>query len=214
MDLLLPVLAGTAVVLLVGTAWAATVAFVCWDVRRGTLPVSQQLKWAALSLLPFVGFVLYLVKRKDLADASMPSGREAMPTSHRNPVGSGPAIAAVEFVRTVSQEEQAPSPAADPATLCLSVTRGPHQGEDFGLGSLPATIGRGTEATIQLARDPGVSRRHAELYEREGRLWLRDLGSRHGTLVNDRPIADQELVLGDVIEISLSLLRIRKHNDR
>jgi pSer/pThr/pTyr-binding forkhead associated (FHA) protein len=65
--------------------------------------------------------------------------------------------------------------------------------------SEPVEIGRGEEGymvevragsgTVSLGiADATVSRNHARLYTESGRLMLRDLGSRNGTLLNDRPL--------------------------
>jgi predicted component of type VI protein secretion system len=69
---------------------------------------------------------------------------------------------------------------------------------------LPVVIGRGTDADLAVT-DELISRRHAEICERNGRLFVRDLGSRNGTFVNNRRIdsasslePDQLLTLGTV----------------
>jgi hypothetical protein len=63
-------------------------------------------------------------------------------------------------------------------------------------------IGR-EDADIRL-QDPFVSRRHAELKERDGRWCIFDHRSSNGTLVNDRPADGRELVDGDLIEVGYS----------
>lgn len=61
------------------------------------------------------------------------------------------------------------------------------------------TIGRDPSCEILLEKD-AVSRRHAVL-ERDGNVWrITDLGSRNGTLLNDRPIKGSMAVSpGDVL---------------
>jgi len=54
---------------------------------------------------------------------------------------------------------------------------------------LPSTIGRGRGATIMLPH-PLVSRQHCELFETNGRLMVRDLGSLNGTFINNQRIAE------------------------
>jgi pSer/pThr/pTyr-binding forkhead associated (FHA) protein len=69
---------------------------------------------------------------------------------------------------------------------------------------LPTTIGRSREAKIKLPH-PLVSRKHCEIFERDGKLFVRDLGSLNGTYVNSQKIdsdhwlqPDQLLTLGTV----------------
>jgi serine phosphatase RsbU (regulator of sigma subunit) len=50
-----------------------------------------------------------------------------------------------------------------------------------------ATLGRGPHADVRI-EEPTVSRRHAELRFDEQRWWLRDLGSRNGTLRNGEAV--------------------------
>ncbi|MDP6467048.1 MAG: FHA domain-containing protein [Pirellulaceae bacterium] len=58
--------------------------------------------------------------------------------------------------------------------------------------SLPTVIGRGRECKLRLPQ-PLVSRRHCELFERDGRLLVRDLGSMNGTYVGSERIGEVEL---------------------
>lgn len=71
---------------------------------------------------------------------------------------------------------------------------------------LPVTIGRGPEADIRLV-DSWVSRRHCQIDEVEGSLVVRDLSSKHGTMVNRHPITESMLLPGDEILVGLTSLR-------
>ncbi len=69
---------------------------------------------------------------------------------------------------------------------------------------LPTVIGRGRDVTLTLPH-PLVSRRHTELFEKDGYLYVKDLGSLNGTYVNNRKIEaehrlapNQLLTLGNV----------------
>lgn len=63
-------------------------------------------------------------------------------------------------------------------------------------------IGRSPSCELVLP-DPLLSRRHARLFRRDERWYLEDLGSRNGTRLNGRALADAtELEVGDVIEVS------------
>lgn len=60
------------------------------------------------------------------------------------------------------------------------------------------TIGRSPENSIRL-EDVSVSGRHAELVLVAENVYLKDLGSTNGTLVNDQPVTDVQLRAGDRI---------------
>lgn len=69
---------------------------------------------------------------------------------------------------------------------------------------LPTIIGRGREVTLTVPHAL-VSRRHAEIFERDGQLFVRDLGSLNGTFVDNQKIGDdhplnpeQLLTLGNI----------------
>ncbi len=82
------------------------------------------------------------------------------------------------------------------------------RGREF-LVSGEATIGRAPECAIVLS-DDFISARHARIYERGGRLWVEDLRSTNGTLLNGhrlrRPAA---LRTGDRLRIGDILLGFR-----
>lgn len=99
-----------------------------------------------------------------------------------------------------------PTPA--PSVVVLHFVRGKYQGQEFALESGKAVIaGRSTEADLVLS-DDAVSRKHARFHAARGRVWVRDLGSRNGTLVNGQAVAHQCLRPGDRIAIGSSLARI------
>ncbi len=62
---------------------------------------------------------------------------------------------------------------------------------------IPFTIGRGSECDLTL-RSKWVSRNHAQIHLSGNILWLRDLGSTNGTMINQNPIKEAELLeVGD-----------------
>ena len=57
---------------------------------------------------------------------------------------------------------------------------------------LPTLIGRSREAQLTVAH-PMISRRHCEIYEVDGLLMIRDLGSLNGTVVGGQRISESPL---------------------
>lgn len=49
---------------------------------------------------------------------------------------------------------------------------------------LPATLGRGTKASVRIAGNPFIGRVHASVFERDGELYVNDEGSANHTFVN------------------------------
>lgn len=61
---------------------------------------------------------------------------------------------------------------------------------------LPTTIGRGREASLTLPHAL-VSRLHCEIFERDGQMFVRDLGSLNGTFINNLRIDQEQPLLPD-----------------
>jgi FHA domain len=92
----------------------------------------------------------------------------------------------------------------------LLVIQGPLTGQQFVLDTLPALVGRGQEVGVPLDADLNVSRKHAEIYEWNGMLRIRDLGSMHGTQINGVTVNDQALSPGDRITMGGTILILRE----
>lgn len=71
---------------------------------------------------------------------------------------------------------------------------------------LPSTIGRGRGTSIMLPH-PLVSRQHCELFEADGQLMVRDLGSLNGTFVNNQKITEAPLPSGELLTIGTVTFR-------
>jgi hypothetical protein len=100
-----------------------------------------------------------------------------------------------------------PLPPVIPAGAILRVRTGATPARDVELDGRPLTIGRGADADVVLG-DPLVSRRHARLAPRSGRLILADLGSTNGTRVNGEAVREAVVGPGDRIELGSTRLEI------
>jgi putative nucleotidyltransferase with HDIG domain len=67
-------------------------------------------------------------------------------------------------------------------------------------GDKPLILGRDAQATFQIL-DKGVSRAHAEIFRVGEMVFIRDLNSRNGSLVNGETIKEELLREGDLIRI-------------
>jgi pSer/pThr/pTyr-binding forkhead associated (FHA) protein len=76
-------------------------------------------------------------------------------------------------------------------------------GEAIPLGRLPIVIGRSPEAGI-FVNDRFASQHHCEIVERSGSLFVRDLGSSFGCLINGNHVAESPLVSGDRLSVGLT----------
>jgi predicted component of type VI protein secretion system len=71
---------------------------------------------------------------------------------------------------------------------------------------LPTIIGRGRSASLTL-RHPLVSRQHCEIYEQNGRLMVRDLGSLNGTFINNERVTEAVLPAGELLTVGTVTFR-------
>ena len=87
----------------------------------------------------------------------------------------------------------------------LSVRRLAGQCTEFVFDRFPVIIGRSEDADVTLD-DRWASRRHCLIESQDGVLVVRDLDSKHGTLLNDAVISEAVLKPGDTLSIGLSTL--------
>jgi pSer/pThr/pTyr-binding forkhead associated (FHA) protein len=93
----------------------------------------------------------------------------------------------------------------------LDVITGRAAGRSIAVPGAGLVLGR-ESATIEgrLGDDPAISRRHAELFELDGDLVIRDCDSSNGTYVNGRRITQAvRLTTGDTIGVGDSMLEVR-----
>jgi hypothetical protein len=77
----------------------------------------------------------------------------------------------------------------------------------------PLGIGRGADNDLVVA-DALLSRHHARIAPRNGRLVLTDLGSRNGTRVNGRAVREAALGAGDRVELGGTVVDILAPEER
>jgi 3',5'-cyclic-nucleotide phosphodiesterase len=75
----------------------------------------------------------------------------------------------------------------------LTITAGPLKGKIFDLDTDPFFIGRSSNNNIQI-KDTAVSRRQLKIFQVEKKLFVEDLKSTNGTLINNEKIAPGESV--------------------
>ena len=98
----------------------------------------------------------------------------------------------------------------DGATIAIQaklvVVGGEARASEFTI-NVPTVIGRSRSADLNLG-NPLVSRQHCEIYEADGVLMVRDLGSLNGTFVGDTRIAEEApLEPGDLLTIGATTFR-------
>lgn len=88
----------------------------------------------------------------------------------------------------------------------IRVKNGPHKGAEFDIKDDSLVIGRDEiKDGIQIL-DQGVSRRHAEIFRIGEMFFIRDLGSRNGTFVNEEKVTEELLRVGDEVKIGSTVM--------
>jgi len=89
--------------------------------------------------------------------------------------------------------------------------------EKLKIPCFPCKIGRGESNDIVIDGDRSISRMHCLLFEKDGRIFAQDGGSRNGTSINGTPVTDDAMELrdGDILRLGLSrlLFQIEKQDD-
>jgi diguanylate cyclase (GGDEF)-like protein len=87
---------------------------------------------------------------------------------------------------------------------CIVQIHGPELGKKYTLQENEFTIGRGEDNHIVVDLD-NVSRRHARILRRQGRMFVEDLKSTNGTYLNDQEVTP--LRSGDRIQVGGSIFK-------
>jgi len=93
-------------------------------------------------------------------------------------------------------------------TVHLVVEKGPNKGKQISVLAEGVRVGRSSKNDVVL-EDPLLSRHHCRLFFKPGEgLWVTDLGSANGTLVNGNTITEVRLRIGDRIAIGDTVLEV------
>jgi pSer/pThr/pTyr-binding forkhead associated (FHA) protein len=85
----------------------------------------------------------------------------------------------------------------------------PHESELLLESASPITLGRDHPDVDVQINDNWVSRLQCVIEEIEGTLRVRDLGSRHGTFVNELQIQEMPLRSGDRLSVGVSTFEVQ-----
>ncbi len=159
--------------------------------------------------------------RNPLADVvSLTNGAIACPHDavFEGGEGSSPRVAAAmngdeedpdEEITRVGSEQTEREPAGEP---CLVVIYGEDLGRRYPLGQMPVELGRGEGNDVRVPSTM-ASRHHARLVDANGELWIEDLDSTNGTLVNNEWIGCKSLSSGDIINVGSVLFKYIRGSD-
>jgi class 3 adenylate cyclase len=92
----------------------------------------------------------------------------------------------------------------------LLVTKGEDEGTVFETQSFPIIIGRDSQADFPIKKDTNISRIHAEITLKSKRLWLGDLGSTNGCIVNNVRVKKKaEIGDGSIIILGKTTMKLK-----
>lgn len=93
-------------------------------------------------------------------------------------------------------------------TVHLVVEGGPNKGKNITVLSDGVRLGRSSKNDVVL-EDPLLSRHHCRLFFKQGEgLWVTDLASANGTLVNGATVTETRIRTGDTVTIGDSVLKV------
>jgi diguanylate cyclase (GGDEF)-like protein len=92
---------------------------------------------------------------------------------------------------------------------CLIIIRGTPQGHRFFITENEMVLGRDPSADIAIL-DQSISRKHAKVSKKNGKVFLTDLGSANGSLINDKKLSPNEtrqLAKEDMIKLGSTIMK-------
>ena len=95
-----------------------------------------------------------------------------------------------------------------PGESCLVEIYGPDLGKKYAVDEDEITIGRDAKNNAVVVDLDNVSRKHAQVTSREGKCFVKDLGSTNGTYLNDQEVTQETpLRNGDLIKVGGSIFK-------
>jgi pSer/pThr/pTyr-binding forkhead associated (FHA) protein len=137
---------------------------------------------------------------------------KAPPVAAVAPVAPAPAPARPTPAAAPPRPAASPSPSrpitGDGGAAQLVIVESPEQrGQAFPLAD-ELTVGRGGGCAVAL-RDRMVSQLHARIFRRDGQLFVEDLGSTNGTLLNGKKVsAAVAMRKGDRLQVGKTVLEV------
>ena len=89
----------------------------------------------------------------------------------------------------------------------LVMIHGPRIGRSVNVHGVPLVLGRSSDADFQVDH-PSVSRSHCAVWSEGDKVFVRDLGSKNGTWVNDNSVVRGELNVGDSVSLGEVMMRL------
>jgi serine/threonine protein kinase len=144
----------------------------------------------------FVGLIIHYSRRGGRPRAAGRASKMAEPPAATSQTPRTPVVqASASMGRTNGMPNLSGS--------VLNGTNGSRANRAYPIPSVGLRIGRNPNNTIVLD-EPLVSRQHAEVVERDGAYWVRDLGSTNGTFVDGVRVFERILQPGNRIRVGLS----------
>jgi serine/threonine-protein kinase len=183
----------------------STCLLVEWDPRRPTSAAKRfQVIFTELPMMPCPPPERWLLLQRGELSASESKAL----TGHQEQCERCRNLFHAELTRTVANEAEVSEESG--ALVVLDVVEGPNAGAHF-VFDRHATflVGRAPDANLQLLEDAHFSRYHFVIETNPPRCFLRDLGSRNGTFVNEQRVSSCHLRSGDIISGGRTRIRVR-----
>ena len=93
-----------------------------------------------------------------------------------------------EYTQILDLSEKTEEEPSSTPTFVIEVRSGPEDGKEWRFTKREIQLGRSSGNDVALTKDPFISRSHALLKHKEGRFWIKDLGSPSGVYVGAKQV--------------------------